>query len=234
MKTDDISLLSNLDNINEKLPFYYPISFKSNYDSNNTDNKIDIEVFCNIYNNYNKNLIKNKKMNYDIKFKENKNDYDYDEYNSEKIIIDTKKHKYKFIPRRRKNTSNNLSENLSLKNNSLNNYTSNIYDNIKNIKYNSIDKSNNNFYIKDFSNHIKKNSSLSTENKEKLKTDLKKYSNNYKNVFIADYLSYIKFESAGSPRLNKVSREILFTFCPFSLTRCTLISASLTIMPSWS
>lgn len=68
----------------------------------------------------------------------------------------------------------------------------------------------------DYLQFFKKNSSLSAENKEKLKTDLKKYSNNYKNVFIADYLSYIKFESAGSPRLNKVSREILFTFCPFS------------------
>ncbi len=52
--------------------------------------------------------------------------------------------------------------------------------------------------------------------KEKLRTDLKKYNNNYKNMFIADYLAYTKFEAAGSPRLNKVAREILFTFCPFS------------------
>ena len=68
----------------------------------------------------------------------------------------------------------------------------------------------------DYLQFFKKNSALSTEQKEKLKTDLKKYSNNYKNVFIADYLSYIKYESAGSPRLNKVAREILFTFCPFA------------------
>jgi hypothetical protein len=68
----------------------------------------------------------------------------------------------------------------------------------------------------DYLQFYKKNSALSTENKEKLKTDLKKYSNNYKNVFIADYLAYIKFEAAGSPRLNKVTREILFTFCPFA------------------
>lgn len=67
----------------------------------------------------------------------------------------------------------------------------------------------------DYLQFYKKNSALSSEQKEKLKTDLKKYSNNYKNVFVADYLSYIKFESAGSPRLNKVAREILFTFCPF-------------------
>ena len=68
----------------------------------------------------------------------------------------------------------------------------------------------------DYLQFFKKNSALSTENKEKLKTDLKKYSNNYKNVFIADYLAYVKFEANGSPRLNKVAREILFTFCPFA------------------
>lgn len=68
----------------------------------------------------------------------------------------------------------------------------------------------------DYLQFFKKNSSLSTENKEKLKLDLKKFNNNYKNVFVADYLLYIKYESAGSPRLNKVSREILFNSCPFS------------------
>ena len=68
----------------------------------------------------------------------------------------------------------------------------------------------------DYLQFFKKNSALSSENKEKLRTDLKKFSNNYKNVFIADYLAYIKFESNSSPRLNKVAREILFTFCPFS------------------
>ena len=67
----------------------------------------------------------------------------------------------------------------------------------------------------DYLQFFKKNSALSSEQKEKLRTDLKKFSNNYKNVFIADYLAYIKYESAGSPRLNKVAREILFTFCPF-------------------
>ncbi len=68
----------------------------------------------------------------------------------------------------------------------------------------------------DYLQFYKKNSALSTDMKEKLRTDLKKFSNNYKNVFIADYLAYIKFEAASSPRLNKVAREILFTFCPFA------------------
>jgi hypothetical protein len=68
----------------------------------------------------------------------------------------------------------------------------------------------------DYLQFFKKNSVLSAESKEKLRTDLKRFNNNYKNVFIADYLTYIKFESAGSPRLNRLAREILFTFCPFS------------------
>ncbi|SFC37387.1 cyclic nucleotide-binding domain-containing protein [Butyrivibrio sp. YAB3001] len=68
----------------------------------------------------------------------------------------------------------------------------------------------------DYLQFYKKNPALSSDNKEKIRTDLKKYSNNYKNMFIADYLQYVKFESAGSPRLNKLAREILFTFCPFS------------------
>ncbi len=68
----------------------------------------------------------------------------------------------------------------------------------------------------DYLQFYKKNPALSSDNKEKLRTDLKKFSNNYKNVFIADYLAYIKFEAASSPRLNKVAREILFTFCPFA------------------
>ena len=68
----------------------------------------------------------------------------------------------------------------------------------------------------DYLQFYKKNPSLSSDMKEKLRTDLKKYNNNYKNMFIADYLAYTKFEAAGSPRLNKVAREILFTFCPFS------------------
>ena len=40
--------------------------------------------------------------------------------------------------------------------------------------------------------------------------------NNYKNIFIADYLAYLKYEANGSLRLNKVTREILFNSCPFS------------------
>ncbi|MCR4903914.1 MAG: cyclic nucleotide-binding domain-containing protein [Butyrivibrio sp.] len=68
----------------------------------------------------------------------------------------------------------------------------------------------------DYLQFYKKNSSLSAENKEKIKTALQKNNNNYKNVFIGDYMSYIKFELNSSPRLNKLVREIIFTYCPFN------------------
>ena len=35
-------------------------------------------------------------------------------------------------------------------------------------------------------------------------------------MFIRDYEAWILYEGAGSPRLNKVSRNIIFTYCPFS------------------
>lgn len=67
----------------------------------------------------------------------------------------------------------------------------------------------------DYLQFYRKNSSLSQEMKEKLSTSLKNNSNSFKKVFVADYLTYIKYESTGALRMNKVAREILFTFCPF-------------------
>ena len=34
-------------------------------------------------------------------------------------------------------------------------------------------------------------------------------------MFVSDYMTWLLYESAGSPRLNKVARIILFTYCPF-------------------
>jgi len=61
----------------------------------------------------------------------------------------------------------------------------------------------------------KKNSSLSADMKEKVKTTLKRNSNSYSNVFASEYEMFLKAESEGLPRLNKVSREILFKYCTF-------------------
>jgi hypothetical protein len=68
----------------------------------------------------------------------------------------------------------------------------------------------------DYLQFYKKNHTLSTDMKEKLKAQLQKNNNNFKNVFVGDYMSYIKFEANASPRLNKVARDIVFTYCPFS------------------
>ncbi len=62
----------------------------------------------------------------------------------------------------------------------------------------------------------KKNSSLSADMKEKVKTVLKRNNNSYSNVFASEYEMFLKAESEGLPRLNKVSREILFKYCTFS------------------
>ena len=38
----------------------------------------------------------------------------------------------------------------------------------------------------------------------------------YKEMFVRDYITWIVYEGSGSPRLNKVARNIIFTYCPFS------------------
>lgn len=61
----------------------------------------------------------------------------------------------------------------------------------------------------------RKNNELSAEAKEKVKSTLTKVKNNYREVFVRDYVNWIKFESKGSFRLNKISRDILVRYCPF-------------------
>ncbi|MCM1567942.1 MAG: cyclic nucleotide-binding domain-containing protein [Roseburia sp.] len=61
----------------------------------------------------------------------------------------------------------------------------------------------------------KKNNELSVDAKEKIKSALSRAKNNYREVFVRDYISWIKFEAKGSYRLNKLSRDILARYCPF-------------------
>lgn len=61
----------------------------------------------------------------------------------------------------------------------------------------------------------RKNRDLSAEVKEKIKSALVSAKNNYKEVFVKDYMNWMKFESKGSFRLNKITREILILHCPF-------------------
>jgi hypothetical protein len=63
---------------------------------------------------------------------------------------------------------------------------------------------------------FRKNRDISSDVKEQIKSDLVKCKNSNKEMFIYDYMIWLQYESNGSPRLNKVVRTILFTYCPFS------------------
>ncbi len=67
----------------------------------------------------------------------------------------------------------------------------------------------------DYIQCYRKNHAISAENKEKIKSALKKVGNNLKKAFVADYVVYMTAESNGSPVMNKVARGILFRYCPF-------------------
>ena len=68
----------------------------------------------------------------------------------------------------------------------------------------------------DYIQFYKKNHELSPDAKEKIKLSMQKAKNSFKEMFIRDYESWVLYEGAGSPRLNKIARTILFTYCPFS------------------
>lgn len=68
----------------------------------------------------------------------------------------------------------------------------------------------------DYLQFYKKNHDLSQETRESVRLALIKAKNNYREVFVRDYLTWIRFEATGSMRLNKVTRDILFRYCPFS------------------
>lgn len=68
----------------------------------------------------------------------------------------------------------------------------------------------------DYIQFYRKNRELSTDAKEKVKNSLVRAKNNYREVFTKDYQNWIKYEAVGSFRLNKVARDIIFRYCPFS------------------
>lgn len=68
----------------------------------------------------------------------------------------------------------------------------------------------------DYIQFYRKNRDLSADAKDKIKLSMQKAKNSYKEMFIRDYVSWILYEGTGSPRLNKVSRSILFHYCPFT------------------
>lgn len=68
----------------------------------------------------------------------------------------------------------------------------------------------------DYIQFYRKNNELSSEMKERVHTSLQRAKNSFKEMFVRDYIQWVLFESAGSPRLNKVARRILFTYCPLA------------------
>ena len=68
----------------------------------------------------------------------------------------------------------------------------------------------------DYIDTYRKNHDLSQEAKERIKSAMAKHRNSYKEMFVADYATYIQYESSGALRHNKVVRFILFNYCPFS------------------
>lgn len=68
----------------------------------------------------------------------------------------------------------------------------------------------------DYIQFYKKNSELSQDTKEKVKNQISKNRNMLRSIFTSDYELWIKYESKGAIRLNKVTRNIMFVYCPFS------------------
>lgn len=68
----------------------------------------------------------------------------------------------------------------------------------------------------DYVQFYRKNRDLTQQAKEKVKADLVHAKNNYREVFVMDYVSWMKYESQGNFRLNKVSRKIISDYVPFS------------------
>ncbi len=67
----------------------------------------------------------------------------------------------------------------------------------------------------DYIQFYRKNHELTSEAKEKVRSSLQRAKNSFKEMFVRDYITWIMFEGTGAPRLNKIARKILFTYCPF-------------------
>lgn len=68
----------------------------------------------------------------------------------------------------------------------------------------------------DYLQFYRKNNELSPEKREKVKAQLQQCNNKHRDVFTRDYMDWILRESTGVVKLNRVAREILYTYCPFA------------------
>lgn len=68
----------------------------------------------------------------------------------------------------------------------------------------------------DYLQFYRRNKELSEEKKEKIKQQIQKGRNSSREIFVIDYEHWINYEAAGAIKLNKLVREIMATYCPFS------------------
>lgn len=68
----------------------------------------------------------------------------------------------------------------------------------------------------DYLQFYKKNSDLTPDRKEKVKAQLQQCNNRHRDVFTRDYQDWIMREAAGAMKLNKITRDIMFTYCPIA------------------
>lgn len=68
----------------------------------------------------------------------------------------------------------------------------------------------------DYLDGFRKNHDLTGEVREKIKASLIKNRQSYRSVFADEYTQYMLHEVNQNLKLNKVSRRILFLYCPFS------------------
>ncbi len=97
---------------------------------------------------------------------------------------------------------------------------------IQGVRWNDVTEASLTSEYNDYIQYYRKNHDLSPDAKEKIKNALSKAKNNYREVFVKDYQSWIRYESKGSFRLNKVSRDIIFRYCPFNKEIRTLLRAN--------
>lgn len=71
----------------------------------------------------------------------------------------------------------------------------------------------------DYIESYKKNKNLTPEAKERLRSQLKRYQNNLRNIFTADYEMWLKYEYQGIRKLNREARGIFYRFCPFPVQK---------------
>lgn len=68
----------------------------------------------------------------------------------------------------------------------------------------------------DYIQFYKRNKELHEDVKERIKNQIQKHRSMMRDIFASDYELWTNYESKGVLRLNRISRAILYRYCPFS------------------